>query len=79
MAGAATADSIRELLAAAGFEQIALNVRPGSREFIRDWLPGSGVEEYVASASIEAVKPGGPKAEKASCCAPSCCAGEKSA
>jgi arsenite methyltransferase len=79
VAGAVTADSVRELLQAAGFEGVEVNVRPGSREFIRDWMPGSGVEDYVASATIEAVKPGGPRTEKASCCAPSCCAGEKSA
>jgi len=50
-------------------------VKEQSREFIRDWLPGSGVENYVASATIEAVKPGGGK----SCCGPSCCAPETSA
>jgi len=27
------------------------------RELIQQWLPGSGVERYVASADIEAVKP----------------------
>jgi arsenite methyltransferase len=32
-------------------------VKPESRAFIRDWLPGSGVEDYVASANVEARKP----------------------
>jgi arsenite methyltransferase len=68
VSGAAAVDDVQQLLEAAGFENIAVQVRPESREFIRDWLPGSGVENYVASATIEAVKPGGP------CCAPSCCA-----
>jgi len=75
VSGAATVDAVRELLEAAGFQDIEVNVRTESSEFIRDWLPGSGVENYVASATIEAVKPGGAK----SCCGPSCCAPESSA
>lgn len=74
VSGAATVESIRELLLAAGFQSIEVNVRTESREFIRDWLPGSGVENYVVSATIEAVKPGGK-----SCCGPSCCAPEAKA
>jgi hypothetical protein len=27
------------------------------KELIRQWFPGSGAENYVASAEIEAVKP----------------------
>ncbi|MBS2012538.1 MAG: arsenite methyltransferase [Deltaproteobacteria bacterium] len=69
VAGAAPADTVRELLTAAGFGDIRVEVREESRAFIRDWMPGSGVENYVASATIEAVKPGGTK----DCCAPSCC------
>lgn len=75
VSGAATVDVLRALLAEAGFETVEITVRPESREFIRDWLPGSGVEDYVASATIEAVKPGGAK----SCCGPSCCPSEPSA
>lgn len=41
----------------AGFEAIAIQSRDESREFIRDWAPGRGVEDYVVSATIEAVKP----------------------
>ncbi len=68
VSGAATVDELRAALTAAGFEQVELDVRPESREFIRDWMPGSGVEDYVASASIEARKPGGK-----ACCGPACC------
>jgi len=57
------------MLADAGFEQIRIDVKPGSREFVKDWFPGSGAEDYVASASIEAIKP-----SAAACCAPGCCA-----
>jgi SAM-dependent methyltransferase len=74
VAGAVSVDSVRELLRAAGFDDIRVDVKEESRTFIRDWMPGSGAEKYIASATVEAVKPGG----KASCCAPACCTPEAS-
>lgn len=87
VSGAVSVDTLRALLRVAGFEQIRVDVRPESREFIREWMPGSGVENYVASASIEAVKPASAEARAATtapaplaeakaegtCCAPTCC------
>jgi arsenite methyltransferase len=70
VAGAALVSEIESTLSSLGFEQVRVDVNPGSRAFIADWFPGSGAEDYVASAAITAVKP----AVKASCCAPSCCA-----
>ena len=69
VSGAASVDTVRALLEAAGFEGLRVEVKEESRAFIAEWLPGSGVEDYVASATIEAVKPGGAK----TCCGPSCC------
>ena len=45
------------MLAEAGFSAIRIDVKPDSRDFIQNWLPGSGAERYVASATIEATKP----------------------
>lgn len=57
VSGAASVETVRALLRVTGFKDIRVDVKEESREFIREWLPDSGVEEYVASASIEAVKP----------------------
>lgn len=76
VSGAAPATTIEALLERAGFTDIRVRVNERSRAFIRDWMPGSGAERYVASASIEAVKPG---PEARSCCGPTCCAPEASA
>ena len=66
MAGASLIDELEAMMAAAGFEKISIKPKDESREFIRDWAPGRGVEAYVVSAYIEAVKPGG-------CCSDSGC------
>jgi len=59
MGNAALIGDLEEAMADAGFVDIRIAPRDESREFIRDWAPGSGVEEYVLSATIEARKPGG--------------------
>ncbi len=69
IAGAAPVETLQTLLREVGFEGIRVEVNEASREFIREWMPGSGAENHVASATVEAVKPGG----KGSCCGPSCC------
>ncbi|MBK6742976.1 MAG: arsenite methyltransferase [Hydrogenophilales bacterium] len=57
VAGAADVEALTELMASAGFTDIRIAPKDASREFIRHWAPGRGVEDYIASASIEAVKP----------------------
>jgi SAM-dependent methyltransferase len=57
VAGAALVDELQAILEEAGFSEILITPKDESREFIRDWVPGSGVEDYVVSAHIEAVKP----------------------
>jgi len=56
--GAATVDEISQWLTDAGYTEINIQVKEESREVIKDWAPGRGIEKYVASATIEAVKPG---------------------
>ncbi len=59
VSGAAEVGVVEALLRDAGFENIRVDVKPESREFIREWFPGSGAEDFVASATIEATRPRG--------------------
>ena len=59
MGNASLIADLEKIIAEAGFENIRIQPKDESREFIRDWAPGHGVEDYVISATIEAVKPDG--------------------
>ena len=67
MAGASQVSELHDILMNSGFEKISIAPKDESKEFIKDWAPGRGVEDYVLSATIEAVKPGG------RCCSSGCC------
>jgi hypothetical protein len=56
-------ESLSAILMDAGFEQVSIQVKPESRQFIQDWLPGTDAENYVASANITAKKP-----KRGGCC-----------
>jgi SAM-dependent methyltransferase len=57
VAGASPVADIRSWLAEAGFTQIRVEPKEESRTIIGKWFPGRRVEEFVAAATIEAVKP----------------------
>lgn len=57
VAGAAQVADLTAMLAAAGFNAIRIAPKQASREFIQHWAPGRGIENYITSATIEAVKP----------------------
>jgi arsenite methyltransferase len=59
MAGASLIGDLQNILQQCGFENIRIAPKDDSKDFIKDWAPGRGVEEYVLSATIEATKPGG--------------------
>lgn len=69
VAGAASVVDLFMMMNVAGFAEVTITIRPSSREFIKDWFPGTGAENYVASADIRAVKP----AAGGACCPPGCC------
>lgn len=55
VAGAATVCELEALLKIIGFEDIRIEIKPESRNFIKDWFKGA--EDYVCSANIMASKP----------------------
>ena len=57
MAGASLIHELETFMAEAGFNEIKITPKDESKEFIKDWAPGTNVTDYVVSAHIEAVKP----------------------
>lgn len=57
MGNAALIEDLEGMIREAGFVRISIQPKDESREFIRDWAPGRGLDDYVVSATIEAVKP----------------------
>jgi SAM-dependent methyltransferase len=57
VAGAISAERTEALLREAGFADVVIAVKPESRETVASWVPGRGIENCVASATVEARKP----------------------
>jgi arsenite methyltransferase len=57
IAGAATIEELNNMLEEVGFTNIRICPLDKSRMFIKDWFPDLSLEDYVVSATIEAVKP----------------------
>jgi SAM-dependent methyltransferase len=55
--GAAAPADLRRWLEEAGFADVAITIDGKKAELIQDWAPGTGVENYIASAVIDARKP----------------------
>jgi SAM-dependent methyltransferase len=57
MGNASLIEELEQFMDTAGFSHIKIEPKDESRAFIRDWAPGRGVEDFVVSATIEAIKP----------------------
>ena len=55
--GASSIQTLEAILQATGFANICILAKDESKTFIRTWVPGSCIEDYITSATIEAVKP----------------------
>ncbi len=56
VSGASSIDELEDIMKQAGFKNISISPKDESREFIKDWAPGSKIEDYVVSAVIQAEK-----------------------
>jgi len=59
IAGAAPIERVETWLLQAGFIDVQVTPQPESRELVATWAPGRGIENFVASATVEARKPKG--------------------
>jgi arsenite methyltransferase len=57
VSGAATVEELEAMLTEAGFTDVDIRPLEESREFIKEWEPGTRLEDYVLSASIRARRP----------------------
>jgi SAM-dependent methyltransferase len=63
MGNASLIEELQAMIEQAGFIDVRIEPKDESREFIRDWAPGSNVTDFVVSATIEGIKP-----TNGSCC-----------
>ena len=54
--GTIPASTTEKMLKEAGFENIRIEHKDESKEFVTEWVPGKSIEDYVVSATIQAVK-----------------------
>ena len=57
IAGASQIADLESMMRDVGFEEIKIAPKDTSKCFIREWLPGRQIENYLVSATIEASKP----------------------
>ncbi len=57
VAGAASVEELESAMTEAGFAEIRIALEPESRALIAGWAPGRGIEDHLASAVIEGLKP----------------------
>jgi hypothetical protein len=58
VSGAALHTDVEAMLTEAGFREVRIEVKGESRRLVAGWVPGTSAEDYVASALIQATKPG---------------------
>ena len=55
--GASSINTLETILQGVGFQNIRIQPKDDSKPFIRNWVQESHMEDYIVSATIEAMKP----------------------
>jgi len=56
ISGATSVEKLETILYKAGFSEIRIKLKDKSKEFIKDWSSENGIENFIISSTIEAVK-----------------------
>jgi SAM-dependent methyltransferase len=57
VSGASSIEEVEAMLREAGFTDIRIETKEDVRDAVRKWVPGANLDDYIASATIQAVKP----------------------
>jgi arsenite methyltransferase len=57
ISGASSVDEVKAMLVQSGFTDVVVEPKDESKAFIKDWVPGANVENYIVSAVIKGIKP----------------------
>lgn len=57
ISGASSINELGSMLQQSGFTQITIEPKEESKNFIKDWVSGANIEDYIVSAVIKAIKP----------------------
>ncbi|MCK5673220.1 MAG: methyltransferase domain-containing protein, partial [Spirochaetales bacterium] len=57
MSGASSISELENMIVSAGFSNIEIKPKDESKKFIKEWAPDSKIEDYIVSATLQAVKP----------------------
>lgn len=56
ISGASSIADVEQMLRESGFSEISIEPKDESRAFIKDWVPGANVDQFIVSAVIKARK-----------------------
>ncbi|MEJ3719903.1 arsenite methyltransferase [Paenibacillus polymyxa] len=56
ISGASSLEEVKSMLQQSGFTSISIEPKDESKSFIKDWVPGANVDNYIVSAIIKAMK-----------------------